>query len=94
MCKALGRLTANYRWFALVYIIFMFFLLPGICVGLTRIHDIAMYTFLVLVVLVIIAVALLNYLQSHERFSKRLPEKLQNWEFLPEPLRSLEPYDR
>ena len=29
LAKFLGTRTANYRWFAILYIIFMFFLLPG-----------------------------------------------------------------
>ena len=96
MCKKLGALTANYRWFAIVYIIFMFFMLPWTFVGLTLIDSqgIAMYTFLVLVLLILITIVLLNYLQSHEKFCKFLPQQLQNWQILPKPLRSLDPYDR
>ena len=56
--------------------------------------GIAMYTFLSLVALLGFVVATMNCLQSHEKLSKILPEKLRNWQFLPEPLRSLEPYDR
>ena len=29
-----------------------------------------------------------------EKFPDRLPEKLRSWDFLPEPLHSLAPYDR
>ena len=96
MCKKLGKLTANYRWFAIVYILFMFFVLPGIFMGLSFVDEvgITMYTFLALLVLLILSVALLNYLQSHEKFTQKLPEKLQNWHFLSEGLRSLDPYDR
>ena len=94
MCKKLGALTVNYRWFAIAYIVGMFFLLPGIFVGLTFIDEngIAMYTFLGIMALVISSVMLLNFLQS--KMQSKLPPFLQTWDFLPEPLRSLEPYDR
>merc|ERR1712038_881140 len=29
LCKILGRTTARYRWFAIFYLLMMFFLLPG-----------------------------------------------------------------
>ena len=96
MSKKLGELTAEYRWFALVYIIFMFFLLPGIFVALTLVDSqgIAMYTFLGLIIFITILVATLKFLQSKESLKKYLPEKLHTFEFLPKFLRSLEPYDQ
>ena len=33
MCKLLGRTTARYRWFAIMYLFFMFFILPGGVMG-------------------------------------------------------------
>merc|ERR1719219_1688494 len=48
-------------------------------------------TFLAIIIL-LVSVLLLNYLQSNHKYL--LPEKLQNWHFLPEPLRSLQPYKR
>ena len=96
MSKKLGELTAEYRWFALGYIIFMFFLLPGIFVALTLVDSqgIAMYTFLGLVIFIAILVATLKFFQSKESLKKYLPEKLHTFEFLPKFLRSLEPYDQ
>merc|ERR1712062_377915 len=96
LCKKLGKITAKYRWFALVYIIFMFFLLPGIFVALTLVDSqgIAMYTFLILIIFITILVATLKFLQSKESLKKYLPEKLHTFEFLPKFLRSLEPYDQ
>ena len=74
----------------------MFFLMPGLFVGLTFIDSkgIAMYTFLAVSAVILIIIGTINYLQSHEKFNKSLPSKLRNWEFLPEPMRSLAPYDR
>lgn len=45
-----------------------------------------------LVLLLIIAIAALNLLQKY--VPERLPEKLRTWEFLPLPMRSLQPYDK
>ena len=74
----------------------MFFILPGLFVALTFIDSkgIAMYTFLVISAAILIIIGMINYLQSHEKFQKSLPSKLRNWEILPEPMRSLAPYDR
>ena len=96
LAKGLGKITANYRWFAIVYIIGMFFVLPGIFVGLTFIdsNDIVLYTFLGIMAFIGILVAALNFAHSKKSLKKRLPEKLQTWEFLPIGLRSLQPYDR
>jgi hypothetical protein len=43
-------------------------------------------------VLIIVSVLIINLLQ--EKKSEILPNILKNWKFLPEPLRSLEPYDK
>jgi len=96
LSKKLGKLTAKYRWFAVVYIIGMFFLLPGIFVGLTFLDPkgIVMYTFLAISAVSILFIVIINYLQSHETYHEKLPLKLKNWDFLPGPLRSLDPYDR
>jgi sodium-dependent phosphate cotransporter len=92
----LGALTARYRWFALIYIIGMFFVLPSLFVVLTFIDTkgIAMYTVLALMVLLIVTIVSLNLLQDNLKTKNKLPSVLQDWDFLPEPLRSLEPYDR
>ena len=96
MAKKLGKLTAKFRWFALVYIIGMFFVMPGIFVALTFIDSkgIAMYTFLGIAIFLAILVALLKFIQSKESLKQKLPEFLHTFEFLPKPLRSLEPYDK
>ncbi len=35
MAKKLGEITASYRWFAVVYIVSAFFLIPAIVFGLS-----------------------------------------------------------
>ena len=33
MCKVLGRTTAQFRWFAILYLFVMFFIIPGVVMG-------------------------------------------------------------
>ena len=35
MCKILGKTTANYRWFAIVYLLLMFFVIPAMVLSLS-----------------------------------------------------------
>ena len=46
------------------------------------------------IILVILFVLVVNYLQSKVPITIDLPIWLKTWNFLPLPLRSLEPYDR
>ena len=96
LCKKLGKITAQYRWFALVYVGGMFFLLPGLFVGLTLIDSqgIAMYTFTGIFAVIITVIICINYIQSNVKLVRFLPKILHDWQFLPEALRSLDPYDR
>lgn len=55
-------------------------------------YSVAFSVVLGLVVLLLIAITALNVLQKY--FLKELPEKLRTWEFLPLPMRSLQPYDK
>ena len=90
--KFLGDTTAQYRWFALSYIFVMFLCVPAIFVGLSMAGVAAIATFTTLVVLIMIFVVVVNMMQT--RCKAKLPKAMQTWEFLPAPLRTLEPYDR
>ena len=68
--------------------------MPGIFVGLTLIDSIVMYVFMGIITVIVVFVVSVNYIKSNEKLVKILPHKLHNWQFLPEPLRSLAPYDR
>lgn len=92
LAKFLGSTTAKYRWFAVMYLIFMFFIFPAIVLGLSFASVIALIVVLVPIVLFIIVVAIIKVLQA--KMPDKLPKKLQNWKFLPEWMRSLAPYDR
>ena len=46
LCKILGDITANYRWFAIAYLIVMFILVPVIAMGVSLISDYLLYALL------------------------------------------------
>ncbi|XP_013389066.1 sodium-dependent phosphate transport protein 2B [Lingula anatina] len=92
MAKTLGNTTAKYRWFALFYLITMYFILPLAVFGLSLAGLWVMVgvggTFLLLFLLII----LINVCQR--KCSRCLPRKLRTWDWLPLWLHSLQPYDR
>lgn len=91
MAKALGNTTAKYRWFAVVYIILIFFILPGIFFGLSLAGIQVFLAVGVPVLVLIISIVIINILQSKR--PTLLPNKLRSWEWAPTWSRSLEPYD-
>lgn len=90
--RGLGNITATYRWFPVVYIIFAFFLIPGVFVVLSLTSTAATLTVFILGVLTALFVGMVNYYQDNNPAC--LPSSLRNWNFLPECMRSLAPYDR
>ena len=90
--QTLGETTAKYRWFALVYLFGMFLVFPGFIFLLSLAGPIVIYVIFVPIAAFLLLVTIVNLLQKKR--PKLLPSKLQNWEFLPEPVRSLEPVDR
>jgi len=91
MAKRLGDLTARYRWFAGFYLVFMFFLLPAVVFLLSLAGTAALYMVLAPVLLLAITVAVINLIQNTR--PQWLPSFLQNWDFLPVWMRSLQPLD-
>lgn len=92
LCKGLGDITADYRWFAIVYLILMFFLLPGAVFALSLGGMIVMWSILGPILIFLAIIIFINIIQNKK--PSLLPSRLQNWDFLPEPIRSLDPYDR
>ncbi len=90
--KFLGNTTAEYRWFALAYLAVCFFILPAIFMGVAFAGDAPIIVLITLCVLAALFVAIVNTLQF--RCPHYLPEKLRTWLWLPEPMRSLRPYDK
>ncbi|UJR16768.1 hypothetical protein I4U23_003668 [Adineta vaga] len=91
MAKKLGEITATYRWFAVVYIIAAFFLIPLIVFGLSLAGWYVFGGVLGPIALILIAVVVINLLQSYR--PQWLPNVLKTWSWLPRPLRTLAWYD-
>lgn len=91
LAKRLGDISAKYRWFAVFYLVILFFLTPLMVFGLSLAGWPVLVGVGVPIVLVILLVVVLRLLQS--RCPHVLPKKLQNWNFLPLWLHSLKPLD-
>eukprot|EP00057_Strongylocentrotus_purpuratus_P011461 XP_011665935.1 PREDICTED: sodium-dependent phosphate transport protein 2C isoform X2 [Strongylocentrotus purpuratus] len=92
LAKKLGNTTAKYRWFAIMYLILMFFFLPLSIFGLSLISVWCLLGVGVPIILITIFVVVVNTLQAKR--PQALPEKLLDWEFLPLWMHSLSPLDR
>ncbi|XP_033734879.1 sodium-dependent phosphate transport protein 2B-like [Pecten maximus] len=92
LAKSLGNKTAKYRWFAVVYLISMFFLLPLIVFGLSIAGWKVMAGVLIPITSIIVIICIIKVIQKKK--PGILPKVLRNWKFLPLICRSLEPIDR
>ncbi|XP_069486320.1 sodium-dependent phosphate transport protein 2B-like [Ambystoma mexicanum] len=92
LAKGLGNLTASYRWFAVVYLIVCFFLLPLIIFGLSIAGWQVLVGVCVPIVSLIIIAIVINLMQK--KCPRALPPFLKTWGFLPRWMHSLEPWDR
>ncbi|XP_069002079.1 sodium-dependent phosphate transport protein 2A-like [Embiotoca jacksoni] len=91
MACALGSRTARYRWFAILYLLLCFLLLPSLVFALSMAGWKAMTGIGVPVITVLISVATINILQV--RRPGCLPVRFQTWDFLPVWMTSLQPLD-
>ncbi|NXG53768.1 NPT2A protein, partial [Psilopogon haemacephalus] len=92
MAKALGERTAKYRWFAVLYLIVCFLLLPSLIFGISMAGWQALVGVGAPFLGLFFFVGLVNALQA--RSPGRLPKWLQTWDFLPAWMHSLQPLDR
>merc|ERR1719220_95265 len=92
MAARLGEITSQYRWFSLLYLLLMFFVFPAVIFGLSLAGSVALFVVLIPVAVVILLVLTISMIQKHK--PSILPEMIRTWDFLPEPLRSLDPLDR
>ncbi|XP_049742355.1 sodium-dependent phosphate transport protein 2B-like [Elephas maximus indicus] len=91
LAKGLGNICAEYRWFAIFYVVFLFFLVPLTVFGLSLAGWQVLVGVGVPIILLLILVVFIRLLQSH--CPRVLPHKLQNWNFLPLWMHSLKPWD-
>ncbi|XP_021370578.1 sodium-dependent phosphate transport protein 2B-like isoform X2 [Mizuhopecten yessoensis] len=92
LAKFLGTETSKYRWFAVLYLVFMFFLLPLIVFGLSLAGWKVMAGVLIPIAAIIIVVCIIKIIQRKK--PGILPKVLRNWKFLPLVCRSLRPVNR
>ena len=105
ICKMLGRTTARYRWFAIFYLFFMFFFLPGITMALSLAGTSVLMGILIPIMSILVIAIVINILQAkQEMYACQcgtfkgikicLPSIFRNWDFLPLWMHSLEPVDK
>lgn len=90
--QAFGKKVTKHRWFAVMYLLFAFILIPLYVFGLSILSNVAIYIGVILPLVILIVAVSINILQS--KAPKFLPEVLKNWNFLPLYMHSLKPYDR
>uniref|UniRef100_A0A0K2UXF9 Solute carrier family 34 (Type II sodium/phosphate contransporter), member 2 [Xenopus laevis] n=1 Tax=Lepeophtheirus salmonis TaxID=72036 RepID=A0A0K2UXF9_LEPSM len=93
MAKVMGKTVAKYRWFAIVYLILSFIVLPLIVFNFSLLlgGNLGIYLCIIPLMLISLLITLINILQK--RYPNLLPKFLENWNFLPLFMRSLSPYD-
>lgn len=92
LAKGLGNITASYRWFAAVYIISFFFILPLVIFSLSLAGWKVLLGVGAPLVMVAIVIVAINILQK--RKPGFLPAALRSWDFLPLWAHSLSPWDK
>lgn len=91
MARKLGEITSEYRWFAGLYVILMFFVVPVIVFGLSLAGLTILYSVLGGLLLIGLIIAGINLLQTKRPHV--LPKCLQSWDCIPVCFRSLKPID-
>ncbi|KAG2465648.1 NPT2A protein, partial [Polypterus senegalus] len=92
LAKGLGDRTAKYRWFAVVYLILCFFILPLTVFGLSVAGWQVLAGVGVPILVLAIVVIIINVMQS--KCPRFLPGVLKTWDFLPVWMHSLKPWDK
>ncbi|XP_046381135.2 sodium-dependent phosphate transport protein 2A-like [Haliotis rufescens] len=90
--KYLGKTTNKYRWFAVFYLVVLFFLMPGFFFALSLAGTLPFIIVVPIIASVGLFVVVVNVIQSKRK--TLLPKRLQTWDWLPKCLRSLEPLDK
>jgi len=92
MAKFLGDTTAKYRWFAIVYMIATFFVMPVFFMALSFAGT--FYVIFVAFIIVVVVLFASGVNLARDKCPKILPEFLKSWKWLPVWFRSLQPYDK
>lgn len=89
--RYLGNQTAKYRWYAVVYMILGFFVIPACFFGLSLSGWKVFIGIFVPIVVLLLLICIINVLQRKR--NHWLPDGLRTWNWLPRGCRSLSPYD-
>lgn len=92
MAKSLGRTTSKHRWFAIVYIILLFVVLPIAGFGLSVAGWVYLGTIGGSLLFIFIVILIINAIQRKR--PSCLPAVLRSWDFLPLWMHSLKPIDQ
>ncbi|XP_078406583.1 sodium-dependent phosphate transport protein 2C-like [Cetorhinus maximus] len=92
LAKVFGNVTAKYRWFPIMYLLFSFFLIPGALFGLSMAGWIVLGAIAGPIVIIIIFIVTINIMQK--KCPQCLPSKLHSWAFLPLCMHSFKPMNR
>ncbi|MBN3311335.1 NPT2B protein, partial [Amia calva] len=92
LAKTLGDRTAKYRWFAVMYLVLCFLILPLTVFGLSVAGWQVLVGVGVPVIVIFLVAIFINVMQS--KWPQYLPKVLQTWDFLPLWMHSLKPWDR
>lgn len=91
LAKMLGDITADYRWFAGLYLAVMFAVAPIFVFLLSLAGTQIMYAVLGPLMILAAILSVINVIQIHR--SHWLPHRLRDWSYLPLWMRSLKPLD-
>merc|ERR1712183_1164872 len=64
IARVLGNITSQYRWFAIIYLCFMFFIFPITMFGLSMAGPIPLYTVTILILTTLIFSVMVTNLQA------------------------------
>ena len=92
MSRCLGRTTAKYRWFAVFYLLLMFFALPAAVLTLSLAGTTAFLVVSAPLIVVSGLIIVINVLQR--KVPKVLPGIIRDWNALPLWMHSLSPLDK
>lgn len=80
IAMTLGDKTAKYRWFSLVYVALVFFIMPSTLLLLSLLPSLLMLIIIGVIVTFLATIFIINWFQSS--FPKLLPKFIRNWDFL------------
>jgi sodium-dependent phosphate cotransporter len=88
----LGNITADYKWFAIFFLLMTYFVIPLVMLALSIPGLVVFACVMGPVLLLLLIIVIINRMQT--KCPSKLPNKLQTWDWCPLACHSLEPYDK